>query len=141
LQAADDLGLKVPPGFRVSLYADEKLANDIYCMTLDADGKVVVSSRGWVKRLEDTDGDGKADKAVTLVETKTRAMGMCFNYSNNDLYISADDGIYQIMEQKTSLPGDTGEKKYWNKKGKRTGAQTVQLADVLLGLDKKLQGK
>ncbi len=36
--AADDLGLRVPPGFRVTLYADETLANDIYAMTLDAQG-------------------------------------------------------------------------------------------------------
>src|SRR5438552_10552229 len=39
-------GLKVPPGFEVTEFADAKLANDIYCMTLDPKGRVVVSGRG-----------------------------------------------------------------------------------------------
>jgi putative heme-binding domain-containing protein len=75
-RAADDLGLKVPPGFKVTLWADHDLANDIYAMTLDDRGRVLVTSRGWVKRLEDTDGDGKADKAKEIVETKTGGMGL-----------------------------------------------------------------
>ena len=35
-----DLGLRVAPGFRVTLYADENLANDIFAMTLDAQGRL-----------------------------------------------------------------------------------------------------
>src|ERR1700694_4463138 len=75
--AADDLGLRVPPGFRVTLYADQDLANDIYAMTLDADGNVVVTSQGWIKRLLDTTGAGKADKAEVIAPTATGGMGMC----------------------------------------------------------------
>src|SRR5438552_18351749 len=33
-----DLGLRLAPGFRVTEYADQNLANDIYAMTLDAKG-------------------------------------------------------------------------------------------------------
>ena len=36
-------GLRVPPGFEVVEYADSKLADDIYCMTLDPQGRVIVS--------------------------------------------------------------------------------------------------
>jgi putative heme-binding domain-containing protein len=86
-----DLGLKVAPGFRVTLFADAELANDIYAMTLDSQGRVVVTSRGWVKRLEDTDGDGKAHKATLLLETKTGGMGMCFD--GDDLYFSGDGWV------------------------------------------------
>ncbi len=112
LWAADNLGLRIPPGFKVTLYADEKLANDIYCMTLDGKGRVVVSSRGWVKRLEDTDGDGKADKAITLIETKTGAMGMCFDHKYG-LYLSADDGIHFYEERWEVIPklSDPNDKK------------------------------
>ena len=35
-----DLRLRMPPGFKVTLYADQDLANDLYAMTLDADGLV-----------------------------------------------------------------------------------------------------
>src|SRR5262245_52883606 len=74
-----DHGLKLLSGFRATLFADADLANDIYAMTLDPQGRVVVTSRGWVKRLDDTDGDGKADRATILVETKSGGMGMCFD--------------------------------------------------------------
>ena len=38
-------GLKVPPGFEVTEFADHKLANNIYCMTLDPKGRVVVAGQ------------------------------------------------------------------------------------------------
>jgi putative membrane-bound dehydrogenase-like protein len=82
------LGLRAAAGFRVTLYSDSDLANDIYAMTLDSRGRVVVTSPGWIKTLEDTDGDGKADKATLFGETKTGGMGMCFD--GNDLYFSGD---------------------------------------------------
>src|SRR4051794_28387794 len=62
-RADDDLGLRVAPGFRVSLYADQDLADDIYAMTLDARGRVVVTGQGYVSRLEDSQGRGRADRA------------------------------------------------------------------------------
>ena len=36
LVPVEELGLRVASGFRVTLYADERLANDIFAMTLDA---------------------------------------------------------------------------------------------------------
>src|SRR5207244_258157 len=62
LQTHEELGLRVAPGFKVTLFADHTRANDIYAMTLDSKGRVVVTSQGWIKILEDTDGDGKADR-------------------------------------------------------------------------------
>ena len=58
LQAVEELGLRVAPGFKVTLFADHTLANDIYAMTLDSKGRVVVTSQGWIKILEDTNHDG-----------------------------------------------------------------------------------
>jgi putative heme-binding domain-containing protein len=88
LTRADDLGLRVAPGFRVTLFADHEIANDLYAMTLDSQGRVIVTSRGWVKRLEDTDGDGKADKATLLAVTPTGGMGLCFD--GDDLCFCGD---------------------------------------------------
>ncbi len=92
--AAQEHGVKVPPGFKVTLYADHTLANDIYSMTLDNQGYVLVSGRGWVKLLEDTDGDGKADKATTIYETKTGSMGLC--WENGRLYTCGDGGLSKV---------------------------------------------
>src|SRR5947207_12453746 len=54
----DGLGLRVAPGFKVTLYSGPEIANDIYAMTLDSKGRVVVTSQGWIKVLHD-DGHGK----------------------------------------------------------------------------------
>ena len=40
--------------------ADDDLAHDIYSMTVDSLGRVVVSGAGYVRILVDEDGDGKA---------------------------------------------------------------------------------
>src|SRR5438270_12434677 len=49
-------GVRLARGFRISVYAGPELANDIYAMTLDASGNVVVTSQGYIKTLRDTDG-------------------------------------------------------------------------------------
>ena len=36
---AEELGIRVPEGFEVSLYADDTLAHDIFSMTVDASGR------------------------------------------------------------------------------------------------------
>jgi putative heme-binding domain-containing protein len=92
---ADDLGFKVPPNFRVTLWADHTLANDIYTMCLDEKGRVVVSGPGYIRRLEDTDGDGKADK------TKTGAMGLVFIPDKDPvkpfkMIVSADGKVQEL---------------------------------------------
>jgi putative heme-binding domain-containing protein len=104
---ADDLGLKVPPGFKVTLWADHELANDIYSMTLDDRGRVVVSSRGWVKRLEDTKNAGKADKATTLLTTASGAMGLAFD-GQFDLHICGDGAYsrYEFRRGQYATPDD-----------------------------------
>ena len=43
---AEEHGLGVPEGFEVSLYADDVLAHDIFSMTVDAQGRVVVAGAG-----------------------------------------------------------------------------------------------
>ena len=40
LVSAPAFGVRIAPGFRISLYAGPDLANDIYAMTLDAAGKI-----------------------------------------------------------------------------------------------------
>ncbi len=73
-----ELGLRIAAGFEITRFADHALAPDVYSMTLDPAGRVVVSSRGYIKRLLDTDRDGRADGDAPIREGGPGAMGMCF---------------------------------------------------------------
>src|SRR2546421_2886012 len=88
-------GLKVPPGFEVTEFAGPNLANDIYCMTLDPRGRVVVCGRGYIKILVDDDGDGKADRAIDFADSpKDGAMGLF--WEGDSLYVTGDGGLRRV---------------------------------------------
>ena len=90
--AAVSNGFKVPDGFEVSVYAGDDLAHDIFTMTTDAQGRIVVAGRGYVKVLHDTDGDGRADKATDFAKApKSGARGMYFD--GNSLFATGDNGL------------------------------------------------
>ncbi|RZO18926.1 MAG: c-type cytochrome [Verrucomicrobiaceae bacterium] len=78
LVPVNDLGLKIAQGFEITHYADSVIAPDVYSMTLDPSGSVVISSRGYIKRLTDEDGDGVADTESILIKSSAGAMGMLF---------------------------------------------------------------
>jgi putative membrane-bound dehydrogenase-like protein len=90
------LGLRVARGFRVTLFADDNLASDIYAMTLDASGNVVVSSQGYVRTLFDRDNDGVADGAEDFAQTTTGGMGLCFD--GGDLMFVGDGGLWRFRD-------------------------------------------
>lgn len=71
-QAADNkaTGLRVPPHFEITEFADSSLANDIYCMTVDDQGRVIVSGKGFIRLLLDEKGTGRANKAAEFAGTR-----------------------------------------------------------------------
>ncbi|TWT34470.1 DUF7133 domain-containing protein [Blastopirellula retiformator] len=90
-------GISVPEGFRATLYADDDLAHDIYSMTLDAEGRVVVAGAGYVKTLHDDDGDGVADRATLFSDVpRSGAHGMAFR--GTDLYCTGDLGLLKLSD-------------------------------------------
>ena len=93
---ADALGLRVADGFEVSLYADDDLAHDIHCLTIDSLGRVVVSGPGYIRILIDQDGDGRADESRTFTATPRGAQGMYFH--GRDLLCSAGDGLIRYRD-------------------------------------------
>ncbi len=94
----EDLGVRVPEGFDVALYADDTLAHDIYCMTVDAHGRVVVAGAGYVKILHDSDGDGRADRSTLYSELpESGAHGMYFD--GPDLICTGDNGLLRMRDQ------------------------------------------
>lgn len=85
-------GFKVPAGFEVTVFAGDDLAHDIYSMTTDAQGRIVVAGRRYVKVLHDTDGDGRADKVTDFAMLpKSGARGMYFD--GNHLIATGDNGL------------------------------------------------
>ena len=60
-EAQESKDVAVPDGFEATLFADDDLAHDIFSMAIDSFGRVVVSGSGYVKILQDTNGDGRAD--------------------------------------------------------------------------------
>ena len=90
-------GLRVPEGFEVVEFADNTLANDIYCLTLDPKGRVVVSGRGYIRLLLDNNGDGRADRALDFTEApKDGAMGLF--WERNTLFCMGDGGLRRYGE-------------------------------------------
>ncbi len=95
--AEEALGVRVPDGFEVSLYADDELAHDIYSMTIDALGRVVVSGAGYVRILVDADKDGRAESFKEYAaEPKSGAQGMFFH--GRDLICLGDEGLQRFTD-------------------------------------------
>jgi putative membrane-bound dehydrogenase-like protein len=85
-------GFRLPDGFEVTEFADSRLANDIFCMTLDPQGRVVVSGRGYIRILVDQDNDGRADTALTVADgPRDGAQGML--WEGDSLYVTGDGGL------------------------------------------------
>src|SRR5688572_5693225 len=98
-------GLRVLAGFEVKEFADSGLANDIYTMTLDPKGRVVVAGRGYIRLLIDSDDDGKADKVVQVADApKDGAMGLL--WEGDSLYFTGDGGLqrFRIRDDRAASP-------------------------------------
>ncbi len=87
-----------PAGFTVSKFADDRLAHDIFAMTLDSQGSVVVSGPGYIKRLCDDDADGRADRAVLVSDLPASgAQGLC--YLGHDLVFTGDGHLAVLRDR------------------------------------------
>jgi putative membrane-bound dehydrogenase-like protein len=94
----ESIGLKVPPGFTITRFADDSLAHDIFSMTTDTAGRVVVSGQGYVRILIDDDGDGKADRAKEFVDgPRSGAQGLYFY--GRDLLCTGDGGLIRYKDE------------------------------------------
>lgn len=97
IACGETAGFNVPPGFHVSLVADDSLAHDVFAMTLDAQGRVVVSGPGYIKILHDDDADGRADRAALFAGfPNSGAQGLCF--VGDDLYFTGDGGLRRVSD-------------------------------------------
>jgi len=95
--ASADSSVRVPDGFQVTLYADDELASNIYSMTIDSSGRVVVAGPRYVKILHDRDGDGRAESFTVFSERPTGgAQGLFFDGS--DLLATGDGAMWRLRD-------------------------------------------
>lgn len=96
--SAENLGVRVPEGFEMTLFAGEDLANDIHAMTIDSLGRVVVAGPGYVRILVDQNKDGKADSVRQFVDGPANgAQGLYF--WGRDLFCVGDEGLLRYRDQ------------------------------------------
>lgn len=89
--------LRVPDGFVVREFAGSELADDIYCMTLDGSGRVMVAGRGYLRILSDDDGDGRADRAQPFSDEPAEgAMGLL--WEGDSLLFTGGGGIRRLRD-------------------------------------------
>lgn len=92
------IGITVPEGFRISLFADDDMAHNIYSMTVDSRGRVAVSGPGYVRLLIDGDGDGRADEVRQYADgPASGAQGLCFD--GPDLICTGDAGLIRYRDR------------------------------------------
>ena len=122
--ADDELGIRVPEGFEVSLYADDALAHDIFSMTVDAQGRVVVAGKGYVKILHDDDHDGRADRATLFSPVpKSGAHGMVFD--GPDLVCTGDDSVMRLADVDGDGVADGAPRKWTHLRHAEHGANGI----------------
>ncbi|MFB0534228.1 MAG: sorbosone dehydrogenase family protein [Anaerolineae bacterium] len=81
-----DLGISVPAGFRVDLYA-EGLSNPT-SLAFGPDGRLYVSqSNGRILAVTDADGDGLGDRVDVFAEGFLSPLGLAWR--GNDLYVGS----------------------------------------------------
>jgi putative membrane-bound dehydrogenase-like protein len=97
LRANEAEQFDLPPGFAIIRFADDALAHDIFSLAIDADGRVVVSGPGYIKRLWDDDNDGRADRARRVSDfPASGAQGMYFD--GRDLIVTGDNVLAWLRD-------------------------------------------
>ena len=99
--------LQVPEGLALSLFASEPLITNPAAIDVDTHGRVWVAEIQWyraaakqppadkIKVLEDTDGDGRADRVVVFAEGLFCPMSICVAGSKVYVATSPDLWVYE----------------------------------------------
>ena len=82
----------------VTQVADDELAHDVFCLTVDGRGRPVVSGPGYVRTLIDQDGDGRAESFTQFADgPATGAQGLAFD--GHDLLCVGDSGLLRYRDR------------------------------------------
>jgi glucose/arabinose dehydrogenase len=104
---AAEVPLKVPPGFRVGLYAEGLSVPREMVQLASGDVLVVESGAGRVRRLRDRNGDGKAETAQTWVEGLKRPYGIAAH--RGYVYVASAASVVRFIVSKYGRAGKPEE--------------------------------
>ena len=100
-----ELPFSLPDGFRVSQAAGDSLAHDCFCMTLDAQGRPVISGPGYLRTLIDDNGDGIYDRSIEWTSS-IRAGAQGLWVEKNTLYYVSDGGLWRSEDSNSDCVAD-----------------------------------
>src|SRR4051794_9401490 len=113
--------LKAADGMAVSLYASEPLITNPAAIDIDTHGRVWVAEIQWyragaktppsdkIKVLEDTDGDGRADKVTFFAEDLFAPMSICV--AGPRVYVATSPDLWVYEDRDGDLRADGPPKK------------------------------
>jgi putative membrane-bound dehydrogenase-like protein len=108
--------LRVPDGFEVSLFASEPMITNPSAIDIDTHGRVWVAEIQWyrarakqppadkIKVLEDTDGDGVADKMTVFAEGLFAPMSVCV--AGDKVYVATSPDLWVYEDKDGDLKAD-----------------------------------
>lgn len=108
--------LKAPPGFEVSLFASEPMITNPAAIDVDTHGRVWVAEIQWyrggaknppadkIKVLEDTDGDGRADKVTVFADGLFAPMSVCV--AGSRVYVGTSPDLWVYEDKNGDLVAD-----------------------------------
>ena len=115
------LALDVADGMDVSLFASEPMITNPSAIDVDTRGRVWVAEIQWyrsqakeppadkIKVLEDTDGDGKADKMTVFAEGVFAPMSICV--AGDKVYVATSPDLWVYDDKNGDLVADGPPKK------------------------------
>jgi putative membrane-bound dehydrogenase-like protein len=114
-------GFTLPDGFEITQFADDDLATNIYTLTTDPRGEVVVGGPGYVKVLHDDNGDGRADRATLYTDQLPNGpQGM--EFAGENLLCVANEGVICFRDEDADGQAD-GSAELWVALDKQQGGE------------------
>ena len=113
--------LKVPDGMELSLFAAEPMITNPTAIDIDTKGRVWVAEIQWYRRaaktppadkikvLEDTNGDGKADKVTVFADGLFCPMSVCV--AGDKVYVATSPDLWVFEDKDGDLKADGPPKK------------------------------
>ncbi len=108
--------MQVPEGLALSLFASEPLITNPAAIDVDTHGRVWVAEIQWyraaakqppadkIKVLEDTDGDGRADRVVVFAEGLFCPMSICV--AGSKVYVATSPDLWVYEDKDGDLRAD-----------------------------------
>lgn len=101
---------EMAPGLKIRLIADDDVVPDCTCLSVDQAGRLIASGPGYLKMLQDKDGDQVIDDVITLTRAPSRgAHGICVD--GTSIYYVGDQGVWRIEDSDGDTVADTEPEK------------------------------